>query len=162
MQIKKTIIEAAAITVIAVFLGFANNLINPNRVALTAERSIAPSVEDAALDADSLQTPIVVDREQLKQLVSERNAVLIDARLPEEFEAGHIPGAINIPLEMFGEFGEQLDKLPKDAWVICYCDGPPCDKGKNLADELFYMGFARTAYYDAGMDDWKRNEETGR
>ncbi len=162
MPIKKILIETVVITVVATLLGFANNFINPNRVAITAMRPVAPSASDAELEADSLQGPVVVDREQLKKLVSEQGAILIDARLPEEYDAGHIPGAINIPIELFGEFIDTIEALPRDAWLIGYCDGPPCDKGKNMAEELFYMGFMRVAYYDAGMDDWKSSEEVQR
>jgi rhodanese-related sulfurtransferase len=65
----------------------------------------------------------LVSAEQVKVWVDgKRKLMLIDARLPEEYEAAHIPGAINIPAERM-----QLnkDRLPKDKSIklIFYCRG---------------------------------------
>ena len=48
-----------------------------------------------------------------------------------------------------------MEALPRQKLLICYCDGPPCDKGEMLARLLFDQGFARCSYYEAGLDDWK-------
>jgi len=161
---KKIIIEIIVISAISIVFGFVNNAVNPNRVLVSTQRPVAEAADNAVIadSTESLQHPIVVDKQQVKRLIKEEAAVLLDARLPEEYKAGHMPGAINVPVEMLGEFIDKIEALPKDAWVISYCDGPPCDKGKMLADELFYMDFTRVAYYDAGMDDWKKTEEVER
>jgi len=164
MPVKKIFIEVAVIAAVSIVLGFAGNFINSNGVAVSKERPVAKAAEEATL-ADSthfLQQPIVVDKGQVKRLVSDDAAILIDARLPEEYEEGHVPGAINVPVDMLGDFIDKIETLPKDGWIICYCDGPPCDKGKMLADELYGMEFAKVAYYDAGMDDWIKSEEAAR
>lgn len=44
--------------------------------------------------------------------------VLVDVRTPEEFASGHIPGALNIPLQ---ELGQKTDRLAKDKALILYC-----------------------------------------
>jgi len=164
MHIKKIIIDVVVIAAISIILGFANNYINPNGVAISKERPVAKAAEDAAIadSTNSLQQPIAVDKEQVKRLVREEAAVLLDARLPEEYAAGHLPGAINVPLDMLGDYINIIKSLPKDSWIISYCDGPPCDKGQMLADELFGNGFFKVGYYDAGMDDWIMTEEAAR
>jgi phage shock protein E len=44
--------------------------------------------------------------------------LLIDVRTPEEFDAGHIPGAVNIPVE---ELGERLNEVPGETPIVVYC-----------------------------------------
>mgnify|MGYP002641667947 CR=1 FL=1 len=164
MQLKKLITEVALIVAISVFLGIVNQSVNPNHVIVSNERPVA-DVVDSALLTDSteiLQEPVIVDKAQLVRLMQEEDALLIDARIAEEFEHEHIPGAINVPMDMLGEFADLIDSLEKDRWIICYCGGPPCDNGKILAADLFFSGFERVGYYDAGMEDWLRSEEAAK
>jgi hydroxyacylglutathione hydrolase len=64
----------------------------------------------------------VVKAEDIKPLVSQKKAVIIDARLPEEYLAGHIPGALNIPAE---RMLLEAARLPADKAtpLIFYCRG---------------------------------------
>lgn len=54
----------------------------------------------------------------LKQVMDSGNAVLIDVRQPSEYRAGHIIGAINIPLR---ELDEHLSDIPTDKEIVLYC-----------------------------------------
>ena len=164
MQLKKLSMEIISIFGASLIFGFANQAVNPNRIQISQVRPVADVVSDAAL-TDSvavLLEPLSVDKAQLKRLIQEENAVAIDARMEDEFAEDHIPGAINLPFDSIGEFLEEIDDLEKDQWVICYCDGPPCDKGRLLANVLFDRDFIRVAYYDAGLEDWKTSEEAAR
>ncbi len=58
-----------------------------------------------------------IDGTRAQELVS-AGAVLLDVRTPAEFHAGHIKGAINIPV---GELSRRLDELPSDGAVVVYC-----------------------------------------
>ena len=65
----------------------------------------------------------VLSAEQVQSsMTGKRNAVLIDVRMPEEYRAGHIPGAINVPAE---RILADRHMLPKDrtTQVILYCRG---------------------------------------
>jgi len=162
MNLRSLFLPTLFILIISVILGFANNFLNPNRVVLSNERPTAQIIEDSTLEGASpekISQPIVLGKEQLKKLILDGTAIVIDARTPDEFLSGHIIGAINIPFELLIDYIQQVDELPRDKWLVCYCDGPPCDKGKLLADELFKMDFKQVAYYDAGLDDWKTTEE---
>ena len=66
---------------------------------------------------------LTVDADQVKDLMTGgKKAVLIDVRLLEEYQAGHIPGAVNIPAE---RISLEKNRLPKDkaAPLIFYCRG---------------------------------------
>lgn len=60
----------------------------------------------------------ITNTEALKSIVKSNNASLIDVRQPSEYTSGHIPNAINIPLQTLIA---NLDKIPKDRPVVLYC-----------------------------------------
>ena len=59
-----------------------------------------------------------VDAASLRELAPEKPHVLLDVRTQNEFEAGHIPGSIHIPVD---ELRERLGELPQDQEIIAYC-----------------------------------------
>jgi len=91
-----------------------------------------------------------VPRRDLPQLLKARAAVLIDVRPAVEFEQGHIPGAISVPIE---EIETHLPGLPSDKRIIAYCRGKYC----QLADEA--VALLRQRGFDAvrlegGWPEW--------
>lgn len=60
----------------------------------------------------------VMKIDALKSMVKSDNALLIDVRSPSEYGSGHIPNAINIPLQTLTA---KLDKIPKNRPVVLYC-----------------------------------------
>jgi len=160
IQFKRSIVEAVLIAVIASLIGIFVNLFHPEGVVIALSRPDAAYVADDVLnknnpDAEAeLSEPVVVSREQLKKLLTGNRAVLVDARMPEAYAMAHLPGAINVPFEMLGQFMDKIENLSRADWVITYCDPPPCELGEMLANELKNMGFTRVAYYPDGMDDW--------
>lgn len=68
------------------------------------------------------QYPVIGAEEVRSRLIGNKKVLLIDSRLPDEYEAGHIPGAINIPAE---RMKIEATRLPKDKSVpiIFYCRG---------------------------------------
>jgi rhodanese-related sulfurtransferase len=153
---KSILSQSLIIVAVAAVLGLTANALNPRGVALTLARPAGEAVADSLLaPGTTSDRPLLINRRQLTSLIKAGNTVLIDARTPEEFAAGHLPGAVNISFELLGEFVERMDALPRQAWLVCYCDGPPCDKGEMLARELFAKGFTGAAFYNDGLDDWK-------
>jgi rhodanese-related sulfurtransferase len=69
-----------------------------------------------------------VDRDGILAKIRAGEVTLLDVRPPEEFEAGHLPGALCIPVD---ELPERLAEVPRDREVIAYCRGPFC----IMADE---------------------------
>jgi len=90
--------------------------------------------------------------EELTALLKSDTTELIDVRPTREFEAGHIPGAISIPIT---NLKEMLASLPKDKKIIAYCRGPYCVYATEAVELLQEQGF--TAYLlEAGVQDWKQ------
>ena len=76
---------------------------------------------------------------------------VLDVRPPKEFAAGHLPGAINIPIE---DLDKILRKLPKRREVIAYCRGPYCLLAVNAVALLRTKGFKARRLED-GFPEWK-------
>jgi rhodanese-related sulfurtransferase len=63
--------------------------------------------------------PIAIFRDEVRRLVQEEGAQLVDVLPREEYEDEHLPRAINIPLKELD--GETIEQLGRDAPVIVYC-----------------------------------------
>ena len=72
------------------------------------------------------------------------------AEAPEEFEAGHIPGAVSIPID---ELEERLGELPKGKEVVAYCRGPYCVWSHRAVDTLRGAGRKARRLVD-GFPEW--------
>ncbi|NDJ61059.1 MAG: rhodanese-like domain-containing protein [Chloroflexi bacterium] len=69
-------------------------------------------------------------------VVADAAHVLIDVRTPEEFASGHIPGAINIPVE---ELAGRLDEVPNDTAIVVYCrSGNRSTQAANILAQADY------------------------
>lgn len=92
-------------------------------------------------------------RSDLLQRAADGLVTIIDVRPSLEYQSGHIPGAINIPLS---ELDRHLDELPKDQEIVAYCRGPYCvlafDAVKNLRD----LGYQARRLED-GYPEWKQS-----
>ncbi len=64
-----------------------------------------------------------VDRVALTERVRTGAVTVLDVRPPEDYRAGHIPGAISVPLS---ELKHRLAELPRDREIVAYCRGPYC------------------------------------
>jgi rhodanese-related sulfurtransferase len=92
-----------------------------------------------------------VTREELRKLVRDDLVTVIDARPREEFEAGHIPGALSIPVV---ELKRRLGEIPKDREVIAYCRGPYCVYSVEAVNLLRKHGY-RARRAQEGLPEWR-------
>jgi len=116
----------------------------------TAERGIAEVnkiVESYFHARDKLEP---VSHQELADRLRDGVVTLIDVRPGEEFAAGHIPGAVNIPLD---ELPRRLDELPADRTVIAYCRGPYCVFAFEAVAELRAKGYDARRLAD-GYPQW--------
>jgi len=92
-----------------------------------------------------------VDREALLQQVESRKVIVIDVRPAAEYETGHIPGAIGIPLK---DLKRRLAELPRSKEIVVYCRGPYCVFAVDAVRLLRSKG--RKAFrLDASVQDWR-------
>jgi ArsR family transcriptional regulator len=92
-----------------------------------------------------------VGPDELRELQEAGSAVVLDVRPEEEFLAGHIPGAVNVPLQ---RLAEEADALPRDREIVVYCRGPYCLLTLDALDLLRARGYS-VRRLETGLPAWR-------
>jgi rhodanese-related sulfurtransferase/DNA-binding transcriptional ArsR family regulator len=92
-----------------------------------------------------------VDHEELVRRVRAGEVTVIDVRPREEYVAGHIPGAISVPL---ADLRKRLRDLRKRRNIVAYCRGPYCVMSLDAVDLLRRKGF-RAQRLEHGVVEWR-------
>jgi len=92
-----------------------------------------------------------VSRDDLLARLGEGGVILLDVRPEDEFAAGHLPGALNVPLH---RLDAAIAALPRDCEVVAYCRGPYCVLSFDAVEELRRRGF-RARRLEDGFPEWK-------
>lgn len=93
-----------------------------------------------------------VNRDELLQRAGDGGVIVLDVRPREEYEAGHIPGAVSIPL---ADLKGRLAGLPPGAEIVAYCRGPYCVLAPQALELLRRGGFKARRLED-GFPEWRR------
>ncbi|MEI7024140.1 ArsR/SmtB family transcription factor [Paenibacillus sp. y28] len=98
---------------------------------------------------DDVQT---LTMDKVMEKINTEAIILLDLRPKEEYEAGHIAGAISVPME---NLEDCISEFPQSAEIIVYCRGPLCVYSALAAQKLQSAGFV--AYrMDEGLNEWQR------
>jgi rhodanese-related sulfurtransferase len=101
-------------------------------------------------DRTDLET---ITRSQLaERLRREPRPVVLDVRPAAEFLAGHLPGAVSVPLD---QLAGTVQRLPNDSDVVAYCRGPFCIYADDAVRALHKRGH-RAARLEDGFPEWRR------
>jgi rhodanese-related sulfurtransferase/predicted transcriptional regulator len=92
-----------------------------------------------------------VDRSALLERVKKGNVVVLDVRPREEYDAGHLLGAVSVPLS---ELKRRLKKLPARREIVAYCRGPYCVMATEAVAFLRAKGY-RAMRIDLGVPEWR-------
>ncbi len=99
-------------------------------------------------ERDSLEP---VSRKELLRRMRGGLVTVIDTRPPEEFAAGHLPGALSLPLR---ELKRRLRELPRNQAIVAYCRGAYCVLSYEAVAALRQRGFKAFRLED-GYPEWK-------
>jgi len=128
-------------------------------VLLLCGALIGCSKKGQIMDGDGmLNSYLQISQEEAKEMMKKNDGhIIVDVRRPDEYAAGHIPGAICIPNESIGT--EQPSELPdKNQIVLIYCRSG--NRSKQAAQKLFDMGYNRI-YEFGGINTWTGETVTG-
>jgi rhodanese-related sulfurtransferase/DNA-binding transcriptional ArsR family regulator len=123
---------------------------------LSSLRGVA---EHRAADVDKLLQAWRAHRDELdpvparEVLARLKNGLItvLDVRPAEEYAAGHLPGAINVPVDRLEKY---LSKLPKRKEVVAYCRGPYCLMSFEAVEKLRQRGF-KAQRLENGYPEWR-------
>ncbi len=116
-----------------------------------AERRLADVdrlVDDYLKVKDNLEP---VPATELLERVRDGLVTVLDVRPSEEYAAGHLPGAINIPLQ---ELEQRLDKFDPSREIVAYCRGPHCVLAFDAVSKLREKGITARRL-DGGFPEWQ-------
>ena len=89
--------------------------------------------------------------EAVEIMAEERGYIILDVRRPDEYVAGHIPNAINVPNETIGT--DEIPELPdKDQLILVYCRSGR--RSKEASEKLVKLGYTNITEF-GGILDWK-------
>lgn len=109
---------------------------------------IAKLIKDMHQYKDSLEA---ISAEELFERISMGHALALDVRPRQEYEEGHISGAVSIPKE---ELMDKMKLLPEDKEIVAYCRGPLCAMADEAVEALRKKGY-KAKKLEEGYPDWK-------
>jgi rhodanese-related sulfurtransferase/DNA-binding MarR family transcriptional regulator len=89
--------------------------------------------------------------DDLRERMRRDEVLLLDVRPAVEFKAGHLPGAVSIPLD---ELEQRLEELPLDKLIVAYCRGPYCVFADQALELLSRRG-RNAARLEEGVVEWQ-------
>lgn len=98
---------------------------------------------------------------ELEKSLGDPNVVVVDARYPQDYQTGHLPGAINVPVfTTQAERRKLLAGVPKGSRVIVYCQSESCQFDETLGAALYAEGIENVALFPGGYRQWEKKPES--
>jgi rhodanese-related sulfurtransferase len=139
----RTFQRALAIVFVGAALGLGANAVSPRRIPFLTPPPEPPKAQDTVTLQDA------------EALWKNGTGVFFDARSPADYAAGHIAGAISLPVEEFDDhFSQIAPMLTPDAPIIAYCDGQDCDLSRRLMVRLRELGYHNVRHLVNGWTAW--------
>lgn len=96
-----------------------------------------------------------IDKEHTAKAMNDKNVLIVDARMSEDYQQGHIDGAVNIPVTLCdaGRAGI-MNGIDKNKTIVLYCQSSGCGYAEDIAAKLIGDGYENVSIYKAGWVDW--------
>jgi rhodanese-related sulfurtransferase len=142
--------RATLLFALAAGLAIAANAVSPAGISLSAQEAISVRGEAGQAGLE------VVELAEAQRIAKAGDYVILDARSTDHYEAGHIPGALSMPVKDPGArfAGLQVLLVPKQP-VMVYCSGQACDQALRLGAFLREQGIEQVALFEGGMEVWE-------
>jgi len=157
MVFRKAVKEISILLGISVALALIVNTISPGGIALVGQWDTAKGVIAAdPYPADEKKLEEIDSADWAKDLFDKGHVLFVDARSQDNYEQGHIPGAILLPLGQYDEKIQSfLSRYSLDQPMVTYCSGRTCEDSHKLARLLSEAGFTDVRVFIDGFPGWK-------
>jgi len=154
---RKTIQEIFILLSISVGLAMLVNFFSPRGIALVGQWDTSQGVITASPSGTEEEKPEEINSvARAMEIFDNGNVLFVDARSQDNYEDGHIPGAISLPV---GQFDEQIESLlnrySSDQPIVTYCSGRTCEDSHDLAQFLSDAGFTNVRIFIDGFPGWE-------
>jgi len=156
-MMKSRIGQALTILALAVIVAIGVNIFSANRILLIGEwPSISGSDTVAVPPSAQEGDPLFISLDDAAARHQSRNVLFIDARDPEDFEYGHILGAINLPYDYVEDYWDEVvPRIPGDKELVIYCSGTECELSLFLGREMVAEGYEKIFVFYGGWREWE-------
>jgi rhodanese-related sulfurtransferase len=157
MVSRKTIKEIMILLGVSLILALVVNTFSPRGIALVGQWDISQGVITASPAARATGQSQEIDNVALAKAIFDRgNVIFVDARSQNDYENGHIPGAISLPAGQFEKrIGSFLNRYPLEQPIVTYCSGRTCEDSHDLAQFLSDVGFTDVRIFIDGFPGWE-------
>ena len=138
-RFKKTTKGTVILFGVSVSTAFAVDYFSPAGIALVGQSDVSQGVSTAKAKNDVIfENWEIQDIKSAKKIYDSKKAIFVDARSRENYEDGHIKGAVSLPVCQFDLLIEQfMQKYPLSQFIVTYCSGRACEDSHRLAQALF-------------------------
>jgi len=148
-RVGLSLVQAAGLTFVTLFFGMFYHFVSS--AGFLSNTNSVTFVEQAHLGSF---IPKLAKNKVAKLL--DTDTVLIDARRVADYEAGHLDGAINIPVDSNDTFRhDAMRGVDKSLKLVLYCQSSRCPFAETVAAKLKSDGFSNLSIYKGGWNDWK-------
>ena len=154
-------LKAVVIVLLSIVIAVAYNGFSGKGIALVGSWSSKMTSDSLSVPPSYVEgtDPKAISLNDAMMYFQSREAIFIDARYKEEFDNGHIKGAINLPFEEFDKYYNSVKhKLPSDKTLIIYCSGTECEESLFLARLLRNLGYKNKniRVFFGGWEQWHK------
>jgi rhodanese-related sulfurtransferase len=122
--------------------------------ALNRASAECGGIEQATLEEPNQKTQ-EVSTQEVRRILADASALLIDSRSDAQYAAGHIPGARNVSGPQAVATVTKLVDGDRSKALVLYCNGPFCQASRRLGEQLVAAGFTNVRRYQLGIPVWR-------
>jgi len=152
----KTIREISVLVGASILAALAVNYFSPAGIALVGQWDTAKGAISANGKNDIVLNDLEIgDVTLAKKLYDSQKFLFVDARSRDDYDEGHIKGAVSLPVGQFDEKIEAfLDQYSAEIAIVAYCSGRTCEDSHKLAQLLLAIGYTQIHVFIDGFPGW--------
>jgi len=153
----KTVKEVSIILTVSFVAAFAVNYFSPAGIALVGQWDTSQGVVTAKKKNDIVVDGIEIGTVDLaRKLYDTGRYIFVDARSTEDYEEGHIKGALSLPAGQFDDkIAAFMERHPPEVSIVTYCSGRTCEDSHHLAEYLMASGYDKINVFIDGFPGWE-------
>ena len=153
----KTIKGISIILGLSIAAAFSVNYFSPAGIALVGQWDTSEGVVTAKAKNELVIKELEVGTVNLsRKLFDTGDYIFVDARSVEDYQEGHIKGAVSLPIGQVDEkLSVFLERYPPETPIITYCSGRTCQDSHHLAEVLMEMGYDNINVFIDGFPGWE-------
>ena len=142
---------------VSVIVAFIVNYFSPAGIALVGQWDTSAGVITAKAKNDVVSGKLEIEDTILaKQIFDNGKVLFVDARMRDDYDEGHIPGAISLPVGQFDDLIDSfLDQYEIEQAIVTYCSGRTCEDSHILAQLLMDFGYNDVKVFIDGYPGWE-------